>query len=152
MKDLYREYLMGHTLGVKKHYFNWQSQKLDILYQYLHCNFNKKNGNYGEQISTLREDSKSKDEEIAKLRKQLEQQEKDLNYFKSEKFTNSLISKIAESKGTVFDIIDNKESKTVQVKIPIDSGKELKRLINEGYSIEASDSEFFYLSKEIDGG
>ena len=143
MSDINREYIMGHSLQVKAHYYDWSTQKKNIISQYLRCNFNRHNGNYGEQISTLKEDSKTKEEKIKEL-------EEKLRYFESPQFTSNVIAKVLESKDNPFNHINNIPAKTVKVKIPIDSGKELARLLNDGYSIIFSDSEHFILEKEIE--
>ena len=140
MKDIFREYIMGHSLEVKAHYFSWDLMKKDIILQYLNCNFNKLNGNYGEQLSTLREDSLK---EIAKLKKELA-------YFNSQEFTSEIVAKVLESKNNPFNVIDKEPTKTIEIKIPLDSGKELDKLLKDGYEIKSRGNEFFILKKEVE--
>jgi len=45
MKDIHREFLMMHTLGIKAHYFNWDLEKEEILESYLKCGFNRSTEN-----------------------------------------------------------------------------------------------------------
>lgn len=141
MKDLFREFLMGHSLKVKKHYFNWDSQKLDILFEYLNCNFNKKNGNYGERIDSVSKDLEKKENEISELKKQLE-------YFQSNDFVDSVVDRVKGK--NPFDIIQESNNDDVMsVKIPITKGEELAKLLNNGFSLTASDNKYFYLEKDL---
>jgi integrase len=145
MKDIFREYLMGHSIGIKGSYFEWDLQKKEILLQYVRCNFNRNGNGVSRELTRIREDSISKDERIQQL-------ENELSYFKSKEYTNDLVATVANSlKADTFDVVYKpKKTKTISVVIPIDSGKELKRLMKEGYNIAGSDDDNFYLEKEID--
>lgn len=69
MKDIYREFLMGHNLGVKKHYFNWDTQKKEIIQSYIRCNFNRGSEvqHLTSRILSLEEKAKKWDEHKKKL-------------------------------------------------------------------------------------
>ena len=138
MKDIYREYLMGHSLQVKSHYFDWNLMKRDVILQYLNCNFNRMAIDVSKEIVALKENGISKDEKIKQL-------EKELEYLKSPQFTKDIM---AEIKSKSFEI---PEPKNVITKV-IDIGdkESWKRLTNEGYSLIASDDEHFIMQKEED--
>ena len=144
VKEIYRRYLQGHTLGVQSHYFSWEAQKKDILLQYVRANFDRKENGVSQAIDKLREE---KDLEIEQLKRQLEQQK---NYVKSEEFTKAIVTKVLESKDINFDILDKEPPKTIEVKIPIDSGKELAILLQQGYEIKSRNNQYFVLEKEIE--
>lgn len=141
MKDIYREVLMGHDIGVKSHYFEWDIQRKEILLTYIRCHFDR-NGTNGitREITRIKEDSQTKDERIKLL-------EKELNYFKSPAFTKDIL---AEIKSNGFKLPDETKPKKVITKV-IDIGdKEAwKKLNAEGYVLVASDDEHFVLEKEI---
>jgi len=87
MKDIYREYLMGHSLEVKGHYFSWEQQRKDILLAYLKANFNRISNGVTREISSLKMNGISKDKKIQQL-------EEKLRYFESEQFSKDIINKI----------------------------------------------------------
>jgi uncharacterized protein (UPF0335 family) len=136
MKDIYREYIMGHALKVKSHYFDWDLMKRDVILQYLKCNFNRMAIDVSKEITALKENGVSKDEKIKRL-------EKDLEYLKSPQFTKDIM---AEIKGNSFEI---PEPKNVVTKV-IDIGdkESWQRLTKQGFYLIESDDEHFILQKE----
>lgn len=140
MKEIYSEYLQGHSLGVKKYYFDWDRQKKDIILQYLKCNFNRLNGDISKEITTLKEDSVSKDSKIKQL-------EEELRYFKSPEFTKNLVLEVNKFSEAVKV---SPPAKTHKVKVKLDDGERLAKLMREGYAPTYSDNEIWILEKEME--
>jgi len=53
MKDVYREFLMMHTQGIKEFYFSKEYHRNEIVKEYLKCNFNREEINQLEKIKEL---------------------------------------------------------------------------------------------------
>lgn len=139
MKDIHREYLMGHALGVKGHYFDWESNKKEILISYIQCNFNRVDNGITREITTLKQDSMSKDEKIKRL-------EEELQYFKSPQFTENLVLEVNKFTETHKD----EPVKVLTKVIKIGDAESWKKLTKEGYYLVSSDDEHFVMQKELD--
>ena len=143
VKDVHREYIMGHALGIKGHYFDWESNKQEIILSYIRCNFNRIADNVTREITSLKEDSISKDAKIKELEKQLQ-------YFKSKEFTSDLVVKIKEN-DELFNRLEIGKPKKLSTKvIKIGDAKAWKKLNKEGYYLISSDDEHFVMQKEIE--
>ena len=75
MKDIHREFLMMHSLGIKSHYFNWALEKEEVIESYLKCHFNRENNQVRKTVekqSTEIEQLKNQIRELQELTKVLE--------------------------------------------------------------------------------
>jgi len=68
MEDLYREYLMMHSTGIREHYFSSTYHKERVIQQYLKCSFNR-----GVEL-----------EKVERQIKALQQKEKKVNHLETE--------------------------------------------------------------------
>jgi len=98
--------------------------------------------NLKKEVQKLRDKEITKDEKITQLEKQLE-------YFKSPQFTKDLISEIETTNFTLKEP-PKKPVKTHKVKVKLDDGKRLAKLMREGYTPTYSDNEIWILEKEIE--
>lgn len=94
------------------------------------------------EVQKLRDNEISKDEKIVELEKQLQ-------YFKSQQFANDIFAKIDKNSFTPIGAT-KKPAKVHQVKVKLDDGKKLAKLMREGYTPTYSDDEIWILIKEID--
>jgi len=94
-----------------------------------------------EELDKIKTNEKSKDEKIAELEQQLA-------YFKSPAFTEDLIKDIQVTRFKLPE--KTKLAKTHQVKVKLDDGKRLAKLMREGYAPTYSDNEIWILEKEIE--
>ena len=139
MKDIHREFIMGHALEIKGHYFDWESNKKEILLSYIQCGFNRHSNNVHKELTSLKEDSTSKDGRIKEL-------EEKLRYFESPQFSRDLI---AEIKTNGFQLPEPAKPKKVLTKvIRIGDAEAWKKLTKEGYTLASSDDEYFVMEKE----
>jgi integrase len=144
--------LMGHSEYLDDAYLR-QEQK-DIAEAYLEAMPNvsvyaientelkQETQNLKEEIQKLRTKEKTKDEKIAELEQQLE-------YVRSPKFTENIIEEIKKTEFT-FPEPSKKPVKIHQVKVKLDDGKKLAKLMREGYTPTYSDNEIWILEKETE--
>lgn len=138
MGDTCREYLMGHSLQVRQHYFDWDTQKRTIILDYLKCNFNHLNGDVSTQIKILKESDKSKDNKIAELQKQID-------YFRSETFVKDLMDELHKT-STSFEA--EEPSKKVDIKkIKKEDINEFVRLRKLGYNRTYENSTYIVMER-----
>jgi len=138
MKDIYREYIMGHALQVKSHYFDWDTQKKDVILQYLKCNFNRMSYDVTKEIINLKENGITKDEKIAELQKQID-------YFRSEKFVTDLFNELSKT-STKFQEEPSKELDIKKIKK--EDVNEFVRLRKLGYHMTYENSTYMIMEKE----
>ena len=65
MKDIHREFLMMHSLGIRSHYFNWALEKEEVIESYLKCHFNREN-------NQVRKTVEKQSTEIQELKRQIQ--------------------------------------------------------------------------------
>jgi len=136
------EALMGHKLsGSKTAYFDFNDSEF-LREQYSTANWERYPIKQLEDtVTELKENEKSKDKRIVELEKQL-------TYFKSPKFTKDILQNI--EKMSVPLETSTKPVKVHQVKVKLDDGKRLAKLMREGYNPTYSDDEIWILEKEIE--
>lgn len=76
MQDAYRETLMMHS-SIRSHYFNWETEKENIIRDYNKCKFNRTTEN-----NEMRKRVKEQQAELEHLRKQLKEQQKTIDLLK----------------------------------------------------------------------
>ena len=97
--------------------------------------------NLKEEMQKLRAKEETKDEKIAQLEKQL-------TYLESPKFFKDIRLNLEQM--SVPLKTSKKPVKVHQVKVKLDDGKRLAKLMGEGYTPTYSDDEIWILEKEID--
>lgn len=142
--------LMGHAEYLDDSYLHQEQEDIAqayleamsnvSVYSILDSEIRQETEKLRKELQTLQQKEKSKNEKIAELERKLE-------YFKSPAFAKDLISEI---KTTSFQPIQTfKPGKTHQVKVKLDDGKTLAKLMREGYTPTYSDDEIWILEKEI---
>jgi integrase len=147
--------LMGHNGYLDEAYLRLNEKEIAEAYQQAMPNVSvysientelkQETQNLREELNTVKQKEQQKNQKIKELETQLK-------FFNSKEYTNNLVATVAKSlKGDAFEIVyKSKKTKTISVTIPIENGKELKRLMKEGYNIAGSDDDNFYLEKETD--
>jgi len=142
--------LMGHVEYLDASYLRQEQEEIAeayleampnvSVYSILDSELKQETMNLKKELQTLQINEKSKDERIKELEKQLE-------YFKSPEFTKNLVLEVNKFSETVKV---SPPTKTHKVKVKLDDGKRLAKLMREGYHPVYSDNEIWVLEKEVD--
>ena len=144
--------LMGHSEYLDDSYLRLdETGEIAIAYQEAMSNVSvyaventelkQETQNLKEEMQKLRDKEETKDETIAQLEKQL-------TYFKSPKFFKDIRLNLEQM--SVPLETSKKSVKVHQVKIKLDDGKRLAKLMREGYAPTYNDDEIWILEKEIE--
>lgn len=160
MKDIYREFLMMHTLkGQRDFYFDNEYQKDEIIQQYKACNFNRKTeiDQMEEKITDLTEKAKEYDELKNKVDKQekrtsrLGNLEKEVNRLREIVGEYEVMLRVPLHDGRILDLrprdLRLKDYEPSIMKIRKDDVDKYIELKSKGYVKTLENSEYIVMEK-----